>query len=325
MSIYFIRAGLQTSIQDYGRPGLMHYGISQGGAADLLSMKLANLLLGNTLNNPVMEITLTGPLIEFDCDVSIAITGARFKTLLNNNPIENYKVIQIKSGDILEFSHLLSGARAYIGLSATISVPQILNSASTHLISGFGGHKSGAIEQGERVHLENIRIAKEAQLERELIPNYRLRPLIRVVHGAESQRFPQSALDNFFATTFQVSAQSNRMGIRLSPSIIPEPEGLEDISGEMVSSGLYPGSIQIPSNGEPIISFIEGQTIGGYPRLAHVIRADLHRLGQLKAQDKINFQLVSPAQARLILQKKNKLLAKLQNRMESEAREALTI
>ncbi|WP_444920954.1 biotin-dependent carboxyltransferase family protein [Microbulbifer sp. CnH-101-G] len=325
MSIYFIRAGLQTSIQDCGRPGLMHYGIPQGGAADLLSMKLANLLLGNILNNPVLEITLTGPLIKFDCDVSIAITGAQFKVLLNNNPIESYKVIQIKSGDILEFSHLMSGARAYIGLSATISAPQILNSVSTHLISGFGGHKNGAIKQGERVHLENTRIAKEAHLEREFIPNYRLRPLIRVVHGSESQRFTQSALDNFFSTTFQVSAQSNRMGIRLSPSIMSDSERLKDISGEMVSSGLYPGSIQIPNNGEPIISFIEGQTIGGYPRLAHVIRADLHRLGQLKAQDKINFQLVTQTQARKILQVKNKFLGKLLNTMKSETRETFTL
>ncbi|WP_445365481.1 biotin-dependent carboxyltransferase family protein [Microbulbifer sp. ANSA001] len=325
MSMHFIRAGLQTSIQDYGRPGLMHYGIPIGGAADPLSMKLANMLLGNPLNNPVLEITLTGPLIEFTCDVSIAITGAQFKTSLNNRAIEYYKVIQVKRGDILNFSKLISGMRAYIGISAKISTPMILGSTATHLISGFGGHHDRAIENGDRIGFVDTWTARPAKLKRELQPNYKLRPLIRVVHGPEAGSFSQEIMEKFSGTSFQVSAQSNRMGIRLSPSINPSREALTETSGKMISSGLYPGSIQIPENGEPIISFIEGQTIGGYPRLAHVIRADLHRLGQLNALDKISFQVITLENARIILREKQKSLEKLQREIATETRGLLTL
>ncbi|WP_444883688.1 biotin-dependent carboxyltransferase family protein [Microbulbifer sp. PSTR4-B] len=325
MSIYFIRPGLQTSIQDFGRPGLMHCGIPQGGAADILSMQLANLLLGNYLNNPVLELTLTGPFIKFECDISIAITGAQFNVLLNKITVENYKVIQVKRGDILEFGQLLSGTRAYIGLSATISTSQAFSSVSTHLISHFGGNKGKAISYKERLHLKNIRIAKSAHIDRSLQPCYQSRPLFRVIYGPEKKRFTELTLNNFFRKTFQVSAQSNRMGIRLSPSIIVDSKAITESSDEMISSGLYPGCIQIPNTGEPIISFIEGQTIGGYPRIGHIIRADLHRLGQLKAQDKINFQLVNQVQAREILLKKMKYLKNLKNNLAPENNESFIL
>ncbi|WP_299584166.1 biotin-dependent carboxyltransferase family protein [uncultured Microbulbifer sp.] len=315
MSIHFIRAGLQTSVQDTGRPGLMHYGIPQGGAADFLSMKIANLLLGNPLNNPVLEITLIGPRIEFDDDISIAITGARFQVSLNNKPVHNFKVLQIKRGDILDFEKLINGARAYIGFSAKICVPTILNSTATHLISGFGGHGNSAIANNDKISFKAIRIAEPAQLNQEFHLNYQARPLLRVVDGPEKNWFCPSTVENFYKSTFQISAQSNRMGIRLFPSITPSSGTLGGTSKHMISSGLQPGSIQIPNDGEPIISFIEGQTIGGYPRIAHVIRSDIHRLGQLKAEDKINFLLVSQEGARQILREKQYFLEKLQKQL----------
>ncbi|BBM00738.1 biotin-dependent carboxyltransferase family protein [Microbulbifer sp. GL-2] len=325
MSIHFIRAGLQTSIQDMGRPGLMHYGIPQGGAADPLSMKMANLLLGNPFNNPVLEITLIGPRIEFDDDISIAITGARFKVFLNSNAVDNFKVIQVKRGDTLEFSKLINGARAYIGFSAKLSIPIIFDSAATHLISGFGGHRRGAIANNDRIYFKDIRIAEPAYLNREFQLNYQARPLFRVVDGAEKKRFSQSTVENFYKSTFQVSAQSNRMGIRLLPSVTLKSGTLGETLEEMISSGLQPGSIQVPNSGEPIISFIEGQTIGGYPRIAHIIRADIHRLGQLKAQDKINFQLVSQKDAKQILRQKQHFLTKIQEKLRMEGESPLTI
>ncbi|MFA0810527.1 biotin-dependent carboxyltransferase family protein [Microbulbifer epialgicus] len=325
MSITFTRAGLQTSIQDSGRPGQMHYGIPLGGAADVLSMKLANLLLGNPLNNPVLEITLIGPRIEFDCDISIVITGAQFKVFLNKNPVDNFKTIQVEHGDILDFSKLNSGARSYIGFSAKISVPRILKSAATHLISNFGGRNNGAIKDGDTLYFENSRIAKNRQLEQRYQPIYTTHPQLRVVDGPERNTFTQETIENFFNTTYDISAQSNRMGIRLTPSITPTSGVQTETSEQMISSGLLQGSIQIPPNGEPIISFIEGQTIGGYPRIANVIRADLHRLGQLKARDRVNFQIVSLAQANRILREKQHFLEQVQERIATETKEALTL
>ncbi|WKD49348.1 biotin-dependent carboxyltransferase family protein [Microbulbifer spongiae] len=326
MSICFTRAGLQTSVQDCGRPGLMHYGIPPGGAADPLAMTLANLILGNVTNNPVIEITLTGPRIEFACDISIAITGARFKVTLNGNAVNNFETIQIQRGDTLDFAQLISGARAYIGFSGKMVVPELLGSVSTHLISHFGGHRYGAIKAGDTIDFCNIRTAKTVRLAPQFHLHYTPHPQFRVVSGPDKLLFDNDTVEQFYHTTYTVSAQSNRMGIRLHPpSTSSPPARNERVFEQMVSSGLYPGSIQIPPDTEPIIAFVEGQTIGGYPRIAHVIKADRHRLGQLKAHDKISFHPVGLAQATRILREKYQRLSELQQSLATDSKVSLML
>ncbi|WP_299946547.1 biotin-dependent carboxyltransferase family protein [uncultured Microbulbifer sp.] len=323
MSICFTRAGLQTSVQDCGRPGLMHYGIPQGGAADPLAMTLANLILGNVTNIPVIEITLTGPRIEFGCDISIAITGAQFKVTLNGNPVNNFETIQIQRGDTLDFAQLISGARAYIGFSGKMVVPEILGSSATHLISHFGGHRCGAITAGDSIDFCDVRTAQTARLARKFHLHYAPHPQFRVVSGPDKHLFDDHVIEQFYHTTYAVSAQSNRMGIRLCHSSTTTRN--ESAFEHMISSGLYPGSIQIPPGTEPIISFVEGQTIGGYPRIAHVIKADLHRLGQLKPHDKVDFHPVGLAQAAQILREKHQRLFELQQGLAIDSKVSLTL
>ncbi|AWF79837.1 urea amidolyase [Microbulbifer sp. A4B17] len=325
MGIRFLRAGLQTSIQDLGRSGLMNFGIPWGGAADSLSMKIANLLLENPLGNPTFEISLLGPKIEFLCDLSIAIAGGQFSGSLNNDPIDNFRTYKIKSGDILDISQAASGARIYLAVSAQIDTPIILGSSATHIISKFGANNGKPITSGEVIQLKEIRIAKEAVLDKKFHINYSHNSHLRIVAGPERDSFPREFIEHFHQSIYQVSAQSNRMGIRLSPKSSTELRKIEPVKIQLLSSGLYPGSIQIPPDGNPIISFIEGQTIGGYPRIGHIIKSELHRLGQLSPNDRVSFQEISTEEAQKVLKKKQDLLINLQESLGRQQGEILSI
>ncbi|WOX06732.1 5-oxoprolinase subunit C family protein [Microbulbifer pacificus] len=301
-----LKAGLQTSIQDGGRSGWMQYGIAKGGAADPVAMQLANSLLGNPPHHPCLEITLTGPDIEFGCDLSIAICGAQFDLTLNGQSIDNDQGIAVKKGDHLAFGPLQSGARAYLALSAETVLPAAFGSLSTHIQTEFGGYCGRALRAGDEIRLRNCRREPPRQLSNDYQLRYSARPQIRVIDGAEAEMFADTARELFYRTTYSVSAQSNRMGIRLAGNGL-DTAGLP----QMTSSGLCPGSVQIPPDGSPIISFVEGQTIGGYPRLAHVISADQHLLGQLKPHDRIDFFRVDLDTAIRILRDKTAELSRL--------------
>lgn len=306
MTLHFIESGLQTCVQDEGRPGMMHWGVPRGGAADPLAMALANLLLRNAPGHPCIEIALSGPVIEFSVDISVAVCGARFDLRLNGEPVANDEVIQVRRGDRLSFGAVQSGARAYLALAAEMDLPPIYGSRSTHLIARFGGLSGRAIKAGDRISLGHCRLEPYRALPGDYRINYRTRPLLRVVAGAEARYFEAAAIRAFYGGGFTVSPQSNRMGIRLTG----EPLTVAGMP-QMISSGLCPGTVQVPPNGLPIVSFVEGQTIGGYPRIAHVISADLHRLAQLAPNARLDFELVSQHRAHRILREKARLLAAL--------------
>lgn len=306
MTLHIIQPGLQTSIQDGGRPGLMRWGVSRGGAADPFAMALANLLLENPLTHPCIEIAVIGPEIEFATPVSVAVTGARFELKHNGSAVPNNTVLTMAAGDRLQFGALQSGARAYLAIAAKLDLNPVFDSFSTHLIAGFGGLHGGALRAGDLLPLQQCRQLPERELPAQYRVDYRSRPLIRVVQGSEAHYFSSTALSAFYQGGFVVSPQSNRMGIRLTG----EPLATSDLP-QLMSSALCPGTVQVPPNGLPIISFVEGQTIGGYPRIAHVIAADLHRLGQLQAHQRLDFEPISADTAQRILKEKTQLLREL--------------
>lgn len=288
MSMQFIKAGLQTSIQDLGRHGLMHLGISNSGAMDSNSMKLANWLVDKPVESPVIEITLIGPKIRFEKPMTIAICGAQFDLYLNGDLIFNDETIQVKKGDVLEFDRLQQGARAYIGFSGNLQLVPLLDSFSTHLTANFGGLNNRQINDKDRLEIATSTLSsnKTIAVRNEVV--YSGNYLLRCTHSVESDRFSQRQTEQFFSQRYQVTSECNRMGIKLS-GVAVEFERQFDIT----SCGLTQGSIQIPPSGQPIVSSVDGQTIGGYPRIANVISADLPMLGQLKAGDQINFTLVT--------------------------------
>lgn len=301
-----LKPGLQTSIQDGGRKGWMQYGIARGGAADPVAMQLANGLLRNPAGHPCLEVTLTGPDIEFGHDLSIAICGARFTLTHNGRSVDNDRVIQIRRGDILQFGPLQSGARAYLAFAAEPALEMVFDSLSTHLQTNFGGLDGRALRAGDEIPLQHFRRERSRQLADKYKLKYTGHPQLRVIDGAEAKLFAGDQQELFYRTTYRVSPQSNRMGIRLQGDRL-DNDGLP----QMTSSGLCPGTVQIPPDGQPIISFVEGQTIGGYPRFAHVISADQHLLAQLKPRDRIDFLRVNLNTALQILRNKTSMLTEL--------------
>ena len=288
MSFYFIKAGLQSSIQDTGRQGHMHLGISNSGAMDLYSMQLANWLVDKPAKSAVIEITLIGPKIRFDQSMSIAICGAQFDLYLNGNMVFNNETIQVEKEDVLEFDRLQQGARAYIAFSGELDIEPMLGSFSTHLTANFGGFHNRQFKDDDYLPIIRSKYVKSRQIKNQQEISFSGNYLIRCVQSVETKLFSEPQTAQFFSQRFLVTPECNRMGIKLKGDTIEF-----DTKLEIVSSGLTQGSIQIPPSGQPIISSVDGQTIGGYPRIANVISSDLPLLGQLKAGDQLNFTLVT--------------------------------
>ncbi|TQV89807.1 biotin-dependent carboxyltransferase family protein [Aliikangiella coralliicola] len=306
MSIHFVKPGLQTSLQDLGRIGQMHKGISRSGAMDTVAMQMANWLVSKPLDSAVLEITLVGPTLAFEKAMTLGVCGAEFELFLNGNQVFNNESFNVKPGDKLQFDKLKTGARAYLAFSGELKLAKVLASYSTHITAGFGGYQGRQFKLNDSLELHQTQIKDARKLPKECEMFYSGNYLLRCVSSVESSLFKQQNKNQFYASSYKVSTDSNRMGIRLSDNPIQLDNKLE-----ILSSGLTQGSIQIPPSGEPIISSVDGQTIGGYPRIANVITADLSLLGQLKANDKVNFVFTTNKQANIILTNKQKIMNKL--------------
>ncbi|MCY4044191.1 MAG: biotin-dependent carboxyltransferase family protein [Cellvibrionales bacterium] len=310
-------AGLQTSIQDLGRLGLMDKGISRGGAMDTLSAFFANWLVGARPEQPVLEITMTGPTICFEESVTVAVTGAQFDLTLNGKSQAMNENFDVAAGDKLVFGRCHKGLRAYLAISADWDIPKVLDSSSTHLMAGFGGFKGRSLKSGDPIRLLNSRQIEYRVLDRKYHPGLTGDYLLRCVPCVETQYFPDAVLSDFTHRTFTVSPLSNRMGIRLSGDpLFTKNEPIEKsatiVQGhQLLSTGLMAGNIQLPPAGLPIIAGVDAQTIGGYPRIAHVIQADWPQIAQLRPQNSVRFVMVDEQKAREVYQGQQALLKEL--------------
>lgn len=308
MSFKIIKAGLQTSLQDLGRKGYRRFGISQAGAIDSFSFKMANWLVSNHENSPCLEIYLIGPTIEFQTSMAIAITGGNFDIWLNDKLIAMNKTHSINAGDILKFGKRHNGARAYLAFSGSLNIPPTLESYSSDTTSGISSFVSNQnrsyfsdgdlLETQNSNQLPSIKIAPKS-----LIPVYTNRMVLRVTKGLEFKNLTNSSQQRLFQEEFKVSANSNRMGVRLEKAQLDTKCKIE-----MVSSPITTGTIQLPQNGNPIITSNEGQTVGGYPRIAQVISADLPLLGQCAPSDLISFYPINHRKASKVYHAKSNLL-----------------
>ena len=198
-----------------------------------------------------------------------------------------------------------SGARAYLCIQGGIAVEPFLGSASTHVLSGVGGFEGRALRKGDRLELGTSSSPFDKRsISPKALESLQPRKAIRITDGPQSDWFGNSAWEIFCESTFRVTEQSNRMGIRLEgPSIRP------DTSREMITEGVSLGAIQVPPSGQPIILFVEQQTTGGYPKIANVISADRHSIGQLRPRDAIRFERIEVREARTLLFQQEALLA----------------
>jgi antagonist of KipI len=303
--IQVVEPGLFTTVQDLGREGYGPLGVSPSGAADAVSLRIGNRLLGNAEGAAGLEMTLLGGTFAFADGAVLALTGSDFGATLDGEPVEMWTSFEAKPGQLLRLGPTCSGARCYLCVRGGIAVKLFLGSASTHILSGLGGREGRALRKGDVLSVGEAdgrtRIKRlTTRAKQELKP----RKALRVTPGPQGEWFSKSAQRTFYASTYRVAEESNRMGIRLEGASV-----LGSTTGEMISEGVSLGAIQVPEGGEPIILFVEQQTTGGYPKIANVISADFHSLGQVRPRDEIRFERVEWESARALLKEQEKLMA----------------
>jgi len=297
--------GLFTTVQDLGREGFGPLGVSASGAADATSLRLGNRLVGNAEGAAGLEMTLLGGTFQFPDGGLVALTGSDFGATLDGKPVELWSSFEARPGQTLRLGPTRSGARCYLCVHGGIEAKLFLGSASTHILSGLGGHEGRSLQKGDVLKVGPASGAvHERRLSANALKHVLPRKVLRVTPGPQSDWFPEASRRLFYASRYRVAEESNRMGIRLEGASIPAPAG-----GPMISEGIPLGAIQVPDGGQPIILFVEQQTTGGYPKIANVISADLHCLGQLRPRDEARFERVDWETARSLLREQEEFLA----------------
>ena len=301
-----ISAGTQTTVQDFpGRLGYWAVGVPPSGPMDDRALRLGNRLLGNDEGAAGLEITMSGPLLRFNTDAVVAVTGAPIPLSVDGVERSMNTALLIKAGSTLSLGTLAgSGARAYLTLRGGLQVPEYLGSKSTFTLGQFGGHAGRALRAGDVLHLPALSDASNgAQLPAELCPGLPAVREIRVIYGPHGapEYFTPAYIDTFLATHWEVHFNSSRTGVRL---IGPKPEWVRDSGGE---AGLHPSNIHdnpyaigaVDFTGDmPVILGPDGPSLGGFVCPVTIIEADLWQLGQLKAGDRLRFVPVNIETAR---------------------------
>lgn len=313
-SMKVVKAGLCTTIQDIGRIGYQQYGVPVSGVMDEFAFRVANFLVEADENNAVLEIPYLGPTLEFDFDITIAITGANLSPKINGQDIAMWKSVNIRKGDVLTFSTIRSGARAYLAFSAEIDVPFVNGSKSTLLKSRLGGFEGRQLKIGDILNFKNPKlVAKRKILASKYIPEYLKNEEIRVVLGPQDDYFTEKGINTFLNSEYEVTKEADRMGMRL------EGEAIEHKNkADIISDAAVFGSIQVPGNGKPIILLADRQTTGGYTKIATVIKAELPKLAQMTTGNKIKFRKLTVEEAEQEYINFYKKLEEIKNSIEKD-------
>ena len=291
--IEIITPGLLTTVQDFGRVGVMKNGFTQNGAMDRYSMTVANRLCGNCDSAPVLEMTVLGVTARFTQDTVICVSGADFGAKINDKPIKRNKAYKINKGDILSMGTAKSGMRAYLAVAGGIVGEYVFGSASTNLKFAFGGHFGKKLQSGDVLSIGTGAFPL-GEIDKWEIPEseYSKDAQLRVVLGPQNEMFTDEDIRLFLSQEYEVTAQSDRMGIRLSGEPLKSKNGMD-----IISDGIVFGSVQVPNSGEPIILMADHQTTGGYAKIATVISVDLPRASQLSAGNTVRFKSVTVEEA----------------------------
>ncbi|WP_219062130.1 urea carboxylase [Pseudomonas sp. UMAB-08] len=303
-----LSGGTQTSVQDYpGRLGYWAVGVPPSGPMDSRALRLGNRLLGNAEGCAALEITMSGPLLRFNTDAVVAITGAPIPLTLDGQPQALNTALLVPAGSTLALGTIAgAGARSYLCVRGGLELPDYLGSKSTFTLGQFGGHGGRALRAGDVLHIPALGDRSAGQR----VPDNQLQILpavrqIRVIYGPHGapEYFTERYIETFFATQWEVHFNSSRTGVRL---IGPKPEWVRADGGE---AGLHPSNIHdnpyaigaVDFTGDmPVILGPDGPSLGGFVCPVTIIEADLWQLGQLKAGDKVQFHAVSIKAARAI-------------------------
>ena len=283
-ALIVVKPGLLTSVQDLGRFGHQASGVPVAGPMDSFSHRLANQLVANDPTAATLEITLIGPELTVGADTTMAITGAHFDVTCDDRPVAIGASFGVGAGSRLRFGRVHQGARAYLAVAGGVQTTPVLGSRATHLVSRMGGVAGRALVAGDRVPIAAATASRPHRKSGALMLPPRGRAVLRVLPGPQDHWFAPEALNILMSVSFRISPRSNRMGYRLEgPPLARVKEG------ELISEPVGIGAIQVPAAGEPILLMADRQTAGGYPKIGHVISADLPLAGQLAPGDSIEF------------------------------------
>lgn len=300
-ALEIISPGPLTTLQDRGRFGFGQYGVAPSGAVDGFSLRIGNRLVGNEEDDAGLEMTFAGPVVTALSEIAVALTGAHMQPRINGNPAPMWRTLVMGKGDRLSFKGIKSGLRAYLAVGGGISAEKVLGSKSTNLGAGFGGISGRPVMKGDilLVHHPQRHLKTEGTtLPAQSIPVYPQNVRLRIISGPHHDHFAPETVSAFLKASWDVTEKLDRTGYRLKGTAIKEKAGLET---SIISEGVIAGAVQIPGDGQPII--ILGETVtGGYRKIATVITADLHRLGQLRPENTVKFVPVTLKEAQKALE-----------------------
>ena len=306
MTVSVISAGFQTTVQDCGRTGLRKFGVTPGGALDPISLRLVNLLVGNLECTAGLECVSGRLRLRFHDERILAWSGGEFEVRLGDKLVPVLHCARV-STDIEILPQ--RGGRAWLAISGGINVPEILGSRATDLRAHFGGWEGRALRDGNELPL-GVESELCARVRDEIpdhvsdwsAPRFVVRgKLLRIIRG---KNWDDNIGAKLLAQKFRIAMDSDRMGLRL--------EGEEIASAsrrELVSEAVTPGTVQLPPSGAPVVLLQGCQTIGGYPKIAHVITVDLGYAAQLQPLDEVRFELIELEEARQLLRKREREIA----------------
>jgi len=316
MSIRIIKSGILDTFQDEGRYGYQHLGINPGGAMDLFVMQLVNALVDNDNNEAVIESHFPAATILFQQQALIAIGGADFHATINSEPVPLYHPVLLNKNCLLQFQRQISGARVYISVKQKFLIPKWLNSYSTNLRAMVGGFNGGALKKDDV-----IEFAEQSNFDKLLTDkDFLVLPWtintkwedatdeIKVLRGNEWPLLNDDAKEIFPNHSFFISNTSDRMGYLLVGQTLDITE-----KKEIVSAAVDFGTIQLLPDGQMIILMADHQTAGGYPRIAHIIKAHHSKLAQMNAGNEIKFSLTDQETAEELMMAQHQYLLQMQH------------
>jgi len=305
MDLRIINPGLMTTIQDLGRYGYAHLGVTPAGAADALALRVANLLLGNRENAAALEMTLLGATVEFQRAAIVVLTGAQVDCRLGNAKAPMWKAFPVLPGAVLKCGAITGGARAYLAVQGGFELKPVMGSVATLRSAHLGGVEGRALKAGDRLEVSHVASSGVRRIVRDALTFLQPRRELRITPGPQSSWVGPEGLQMLERGPYVVSGDSDRRGIRFQGEALTLPP-----KSQLITEGISLGAMQVPPDGQPIILFVDQQTTGGYPKVANVIAADLRHVAQLRPRDEVHFRVVTVEQAVGLLREQEEWLRK---------------
>ncbi len=278
--IKVLSPGLFSTIQDMGRFGYRDKGVPVSGAMDAASAQLANMLLGNSNNDAVMEITMKGPRLRFNCNTCIVITGALLNPSINNVPVSNNKVYDIQKGDTLGFGKLESGLRTYLAVKNGFKTSVVMNSRSQYeSITGIS-----SIRKGDIMEIDDFPYSKMRTSNTAIRVKWMQNEILQVLRGPEYDLLSDKQKNELNETIFTVANENNRMACQLNGELSPH-------SHSIYTSATLPGTVQLTPSGKLIVLMKDAQTTGGYPRILQLTEEAICILAQKSTGENVRFSI----------------------------------